>query len=890
MIRHWFAIGCTVVVLAASSPQFSESAEWTPLGPTSASVFALARSPFNPQEMMVGTYFGGIYRTVDRGARWTHVPSPFSMAPVFALAYDERNPGTLYAGTFERGIYKTADDGQSWTEINDGLASLSISDLAIDPFDSERILVTTESGVFRSTDRGASWTLADGTSGLSTRSLAFDPTQSGLVYMGTLRGGAYRSLDGGQTWETWNDGVGPHDVNSLNFDGSGSLHASTDNGVFRLSEAAHTWENISYDLPEAPVNQIIEHPIDGRLFAATNVGTYTLDVGQGAQSWLMWNETPTRLISVEPSGDFIYLAGTYAVLMATNDDGQSFFPIAQGIQNLFGGSLAAVNVNGTSVIYSGSDQGIHFTSESFRTGENLPWIQSNGFNQGVFGIAIHPNDPGVIYAGTERSGVWRSSDWGSTWNQVSEGIVPPQIYSLSQSPVGDNTLYAGTSTGLYISRDDGETWVTATNSSISTQILSVLADPVLPGVAYFAGSDGAVYKTIDDGFTFQWIGVGLPGDNVTRLASAPFGNLYAVTTSGRLYISFDNGGEWFAGATEVSETVLSVATDPELPWIAYIGTSEGGVYRSSSNGISWEAINDGLTVPYVFHLSVDPSDGDVIYAGTVDTIFKSTDGGDTWGEFGNGLPEGFVEFMDVHPDNPDLLFASIKNAGIYKSTDGGAGWIGSAGGPPFEGDIPVLMSRSTPNKVFVGSHIEGVFSSLDGGQTYERASTGMSLFVRSVKIDPDNPEILFAGSLGGGVFRTIDGAADWTNVGLGDRNIFSIVLDPLSSSTVYAATSRGVVRSTDGGDSWVDLGQKTAFVLSMLVDPTDRDVVYIGSIAGRMFKSADGGSTWMEIGEGLPPANIIAVTLDPRDGTALRFGRTGGRLSQLRRRRNMATH
>lgn len=839
---------------------------WSPLGPNNASVFALQPSPHTDGEILVGTFFGGLYRTSDRGIQWTHVSSPFSSFSVFAIAYDPNQPGVLYVGTFGNGLYKSVDNGVSWTEQANGLPDSSVSDVVVDPDNSNAVLVASESGVFRSTDGGESWSETTSGLGISARTLVFDPTAAGRVYLGTRQEGTYLSVDGGQTWGLFNDGLGLLDVNYLGFPpAGGDLFAATNSGVFRLGSADDTWSDLTFDLPETPVHRVVEHPVDGRLFAATDSGVFVLETA--GSTWSEWTPRPSRLVHIDAVGSPIYVAALASEFVATVDDGESFFEVSSGIQNTFAGSLAAVATGGESIIFAGSDNGVSITSSFFETEGVLPWFADDGFDQVIFVLAPKPAELGTLFAGTERAGVWKSTDWGIHWEQRSDGIVPTRIFALSQSPIGNNTLYAATNAGLYVSRDDGASWEGVTGLAASVRILDVLTDPVFPGVAYVATDNAQIHKTIDDGLSFQSISTGLPGDPVLALEAAPFGNLYAVTNKGELYVSSDEGDEWFPTGNEIAEPVLSLATDPTNPFITYVGTNGGGVYRSITNGLTWEPVNAGLDIPFVFTLAVDPTSGDVLYAGSVNTVYKSTDGGDNWNTVSDGLPNGFVQELVVDNEDSNVLHAFVAGVGIFSTSDGGQPWAESVSGDPFLRDVPLAISHVSSNKLFAGSDVQGVYASTDGGQTFTQASEGMTLFVRGLAISPQQPDLMFAGSLGGGIFRSTVGGDNWTNQGLDDRNVFNVVIDPQNGAIAYAATSLGVVKTVDGGDSFFDLGQKTSVIFTMVVDPSDRDMIYIGSSAGDLFVSADAGLTWTRANQGLPPANILALAIDPGNGT-----------------------
>ncbi|MFK8031724.1 MAG: glycoside hydrolase family 97 N-terminal domain-containing protein [Gammaproteobacteria bacterium] len=841
----------------------AQETEWSPVGPTNASVFAIEQSPSDPLNLLAGTFFGGVYATSDGGVNWQHLDSPFSNSTVFTLAYAPDSQDVIYAGTFNVGLYKTEDAGVSWTQLNNGLTGLSIIDVAIDPTSSDVVLTATDSSLFRSDDAGASWAEISIGGTDVPRVVAFDPTRSGHVYLGTLGGGVYRSTDGGLTFVQFSAGMGDRAVTSLERSPDNSrLYAGTTDGAFRLTLGDATWDDISFDLPTLTVANLVEHPVDGRALAATDTATYSL--APDADSWELWGDVPARVLVINPDASIIYVATTFSELVATTDDGENFFATSNGIQNAFAGALLAVAFEGESIVYAGLGNGVQFTSDLYSDDGGSTWISDEGFDLGVFGLTAHPTIPGTLFAGTERAGVWISEDWGVTWAQRSDGIVPPRIFSLSQSPVDSNTLYAGTSAGLYVSRDDGDSWDSEGDISLSLPVLAVEADPVSLGVAY-ASLPGGVYKTITDGQSFQIANTGLPvGDSVSDLAIAPFGNVYAVTTSGQLYASDSEGASWFLSGTGIAHSVTAVATDPVLPWKGYVATIGGGVYRTTSEGIQWDAINNGLTIPFVSSIAVDSNDGLVLYAGSAGTVFKSVDGGDNWLGSDAGLPtDALVTALEVDNNNSQIIYASVEDQGVYKSSDGGLSWQLNASGAPFTGSLPIAVSQQTADKIFVGTAIEGVHASVNGGDSFQSSSSGMSLFVRSVVIDPANPDVFYAASLVGGVFKSTDGGLTWQSKGLTERNLFEVALHPTDADQVYVATSKGVAFSRDGGETWTDVGQRSPFALSMVVNPSDRNRVYIGSPAGKVFGSTDGGRSWSSLDQGLPVANIIALTIDP---------------------------
>ncbi len=868
---------CFSLLPLSISGQARATGSWTPIGPNNASVFALTKADKKPLNMLAGTFFGGLYETGDGGQHWRHLNAPFSRTTVFTVAYAPGSTSTIYAGTFDQGLFKSDDGGSSWQPLSNGLRGSSINAFAIAPDQAGTLLAATDQGLFRSTDGGLNWQQT--TVAATVRTLAFAPGQAGIVYAGTLQNGILRSPDHGQSWQPLNQGLGTGDIdiNALRIGNGGQLLAASNRGAYRLPPGQNTWQDISFDLPTTRINELQRHPGDGSLLAATDDGIYRL--ASNGRQWTLWGAVPARSLLINSDGSLIYVAATFSKLLATSDDGASFFPVDMGIQNSFSGALLSIASGDQSILYSGSGQGIQFNSPFFSTttGDRL-WQNASGLSQGVFSLTADPLDPSRLYAGTEYAGVWKSTDWGSTWQSAANGIIPATIYALSQSPKGTQTLYAATSSGLYISRDGGSNWQPEKAHSLSKPVRTVLADPTLPGIVYFSLQSGELYRSIDDGNSFQLAANGLPaGDPIKMLSSAPFGNLYGLTESGRLFATQDHLN-WYPVTLPDNITVTAIVNDPLLPWRSYLTTTDRGVYRTSSAGISWQAANQGMTaLPFTFSITVNPQDGQQLYAGTIGGIYFSRDGADSWQKRGQGIPAGgHVTQLAVDPRQPQTLYASVRQHGVYRSDDNGLNWQALANGTAYRGAyIPVAISTTTPTRVFVGSDRQGIQISQDNGATFSASNTGMSLFIRSVAIAPQQPATLYAASLVEGMFRSDDGGSHWRQIGLRGRNIFDVQVGG-NPDIAYAATSRGVARTNDGGLSWQDLGQRSAFALSLSSDASNSDHLLIGSLDGKTYHSLDGGSSWLSSQSGLPKQNIVATAINPTNGHLLAAPEGGG--------------
>ena len=133
---------------------------------------------------------------------------------------------------------------------------------------------------------------------------------------------------------------------------------------------------------------------------------------------------------------------------------------------------------------------------------------------------------------------------------------------------------------------------------------------------------------------------------------------------------------------------------------------------------TWSAINSGLTNTQVYALAIDPTNPNIIYAGTNGGVFKSTDWGGNWSAINSGLTNTHVWALAIDPSNPSIIYAGTTG-GVYKSADGGGHWSASS----------------------------------------------LTYYVYSLAIDPSNPSIIYAGT-SSGVFKSTDGGGHWSNCGL----------------------------------------------------------------------------------------------------------------------------
>ena len=294
---------------------------------------------------------------------------------------------------------------------------------------------------------------------------------------------------------------------------------------------------------------------------------------------------------------------------------------------------------------------------------------------------------------------------------------------------------------------------------------------------------------------------------------------------------------------------VAVAGSSRRPYEFYMGTTGGGVFKTTDGGMTWEQTTDKYFGGTIGAIGISESNPDIVYVGTGeydirgnvshgDGVFKSTDAGKTWTFVGLGDSRQ-ISRVRVHPANPDIVYVGVEGHTFGPSTE------------------------------------RGVFKTTDGGKNWRRVlyrndSTGISDLV----MDPSNPDVLYAafwqawrtpwqlvsGGAGSGIFKSTDGGEHWTeitrNPGLPSGVIGNIGLavSPAKPNRVWAlieADSGGVFRSDDGGTTWKKtnseriLRQRAWYYSKIFADPKDSSTVY--ALNTGMYKSTDGGKTFKAI-------------------------------------------
>ncbi|MFZ3263509.1 MAG: hypothetical protein WA172_05880 [Terriglobales bacterium] len=330
-----------------------------------------------------------------------------------------------------------------------------------------------------------------------------------------------------------------------------------------------------------------------------------------------------------------------------------------------------------------------------------------------------PESPNLFYAGAVGGGVWRSTDEGVEWKNISDGKLPgpsSSIGAVAVAPSDANTIYVGTGEadirsdvipgdGVYKSTDAGNSWQYA-GLRDTHSISAILIDPKNPNVVY-ASSMGHVFKPDPERGVFKstdggksWNKILFVDDNTGAICLIMDPNhadvLYAamwqaqrtpwgLTSGGSgsgIYKSTDGGAHWTnlthnQGLPQMvlGRVGLSVAASNSNIVYAIIQAKEGGVFRSDDAGATWKRVNDEMKVRqrafYYMTIYVDPKNSDLVYAPEVDALWVSHDGGKTFTKL--RTPHGDNHVVWINPYDTRILLEG-NDGGATVSTDGGKTW------------------------------------------------------------------------------------------------------------------------------------------------------------------------------------------------------------------------
>ena len=476
-----------------------------------------------------------------------------------------------------------------------------------------------------------------------------------------------------------------------------------------------------------------------------------------------------------------------------------------------------------------------------------------------------PGEPHTFYMGTTGGGVWKTTDAGHTWLNVSDGFfTEASMGALDVAPSNPSIVWAGTGSegirsnvstgrGVYRSTDAGKSW-THVGLRETGQIGGVRIHPTDPNVVFVAAvgnvfrpnRERGLYRTRDAGRTWERV-------------------LFVSDSTGAVDVEFQPGNP--------SVLYASMWRAERKPWTIISGAREGGIYRSTDGGTTWKKLGGGLPTGLFGKSNVAVSAADprrvyaLIEAKPGGGLYRSDDAGDSWTQV-SSLPglitrPFYYTNITADPTNADVVYVGTE--GFYKSTDGGKTWRTL---PTPHGDNHDLWINPQNPDIWVQSNDGGANVTLNGGRTWSTQYNQPTAELYQVYVDNQFPYRLYGAqqdnstlivpSLPLASSAPDDPVQSWRQ-GAGCET-GPVIPHPTNPDTVYGACkglfSRLSLRSGQEKQYWVgaqslyglpgkELIYRFQRVAPMEISPHDARVIYFGS--QYVHRTTDEGVTWERI-------------------------------------------
>jgi len=700
---------------ALNKTAYSES--WTNLGTNSSGggyagigrINCVAFHPTDANTFWVGSPSGGIWKTTNGGVSWTILNNNETVLGVSDIAVDNTNPNILYIATGDRdggslwslgggqnndnnsiGVLKSTDGGATWNTTGFSYAASSIKKiyrLLIHPTNNQILLASTSDGIYKTTDGGTNWTLKSIVSS-RFRDMQFKPGDPTIIYAGRVAGGGftyvYKSTNTGESWTAKTiSGITTHYTSQI-----------------RLAVSANDPTVVYVALQ------------DGRVYKSTDSGeSYAKVSTNDSQNMLGY-----------------YTNGTGTASQASYDLCIACSP--SDVNTVFLGSICT---------WKSTDGGVTWSA-------NTNWTSHPTYN--ISGVAeVHADKHMLAYQNSSTTlfegndgGIYKTANGGTSWTDLTNGIIISQIYRIGISQTDANVVL----TGL---QDNGakkyigalNTWVDVTGGDGMECIIDFNN---ATSYMYTTYVNGEIYRNSDGFSTFATttISANIPGGQPAGYWVTPY--IMDPTNAANLFAGYDKiwkttnrGTSWTSASQQLSASakLRSLAIAPSNTSVLYTADPTSMWKTTDGGATNWTAITlpgaPTSSITYIAVKNTDPNTVWITYGGyqTGEKVYQSTDGGTSWTNISTGLPNlpimSIVQYKTATDRN--VLFVGT-DVGVYVKDENANGnaWVAYNTGLPnvVVTELEILYTGGT-NKLRAGTYGRGLWETdIDAGLPVELSS------------------------------------------------------------------------------------------------------------------------------------------------------------------------
>ncbi len=621
-------------------------------------------------------------------------------------------------------------------------------------------------------------------------SIAFDPTDTSILYAGSASGGLWKSADAGTTWVTTTDDLptlaigavcvlpsNPNIVLIGTGEGAISGAGSDGVGILRSTDAGLTWNltSFSFPIPSGHGFHIMKVcPLTGTILAGANDGLY-----RSTDDGLTWTQ-------VQSNGDFydiqfkpddlsvIYTCKGQGIarnnVKISTDDGATWSKLGTGqpASNLVGKTRIAVCASSPDVIYASyvnssnaQTLGIYRSDDA-----GLNWYATySGPNmtggQGFYNLtlAVDPDSVDIVLAGGVQ--LYRSTDGGVNFSLTGDGYglgtetsVHWDHHDMLYEPGSTNTVWVANDGGIWKSVDDGANWNSRREGLATYQFYDICVSQSDPSFAMGGTQDNGVPGRVvgEEWFTSTLFADGF----VCNIKPGNANGVYAESQFGGHVKSLDGGQSWTSATTGITGTGLwltPVAMDINDPKQLFTSTSNG-IFRTNNRMGLWTNVGGASAI----WLDVSLANGDIVWMVNASASYVSIDDGDSWTVSSPfGFAVGSETKIAAHPIAEGTAFITFgnynTNAKVAMTTDYGATWTDVTGDLPIQPVNTMVVDPDDPVAWYIGTDM-GVWTSTNGGINWVPFDTGLpNAFIADLEIRRTTRK-LAAGTYGRGMWES----------------------------------------------------------------------------------------------------------------------------------------